>query len=376
MKSLLRQAEVIEEAEVIENDFIKSWKDQGKKVVGYSCIATPKEFIEAAGMLPYRIRALGNPNTEIADAHLSRYNCRFCRSCLQLGLDGTYEFLDGLVETNGCDHLRGMFENWQHEKDYDFFHYLKVPHIINQDSLDYFRGELIRFKNALEEHFEVQITDENLTDAINTENLVREKLRELYRLREREKPSVWGSEAMSVTLLESAMPREDFLRFVSRILDERKDQEISDYRARLMLCGSATDELDFIRDIENMGGLVVTDALCYGTHAFWKLEPGEGDVMSELAKAYLEHLLCPRMFDDYQKRIDFVLEAVKRANVEGVILVHNKICDIHGVDNVKLRMDLEKEGVPALQLEKDYGAPADMGRIRTRVQAFLEKIGA
>jgi benzoyl-CoA reductase/2-hydroxyglutaryl-CoA dehydratase subunit BcrC/BadD/HgdB len=38
-------------------------------------------------------------------------------------------------------------------------------------------------------------------------------------------------------------------------------------------------------------------------------------------------------------------------------------------------MDLEKDGIPVLQLEKEYGAKADFGRIRTRVQAFLEKIG-
>jgi benzoyl-CoA reductase/2-hydroxyglutaryl-CoA dehydratase subunit BcrC/BadD/HgdB len=42
---------------------------------------------------------------------------------------------------------------------------------------------------------------------------------------------------------------------------------------------------------------------------------------------------------------------------------------------VSLRMDLEKNGIPVLVLEKDYGSKADTGRIRTRVQAFLEKIG-
>jgi benzoyl-CoA reductase/2-hydroxyglutaryl-CoA dehydratase subunit BcrC/BadD/HgdB len=68
-------------------------------------------------------------------------------------------------------------------------------------------------------------------------------------------------------------------------------------------------------------------------------------------------------------------DAIKRANVDGVVLVHNKFCDVHGVDNVQLRMGLEKQGVPVLQLEKDYGAKADIGRMKTRVQAFLERIG-
>ena len=36
--------------------------------------------------------------------------------------------------------------------------------------------------------------------------------------------------------------------------------------------------------------------------------------------------------------------------------MHNKFCDVHGVDNVQLRLDLEKRGIRVLQLEKEYGA--------------------
>jgi benzoyl-CoA reductase/2-hydroxyglutaryl-CoA dehydratase subunit BcrC/BadD/HgdB len=81
------------------------------------------------------------------------------------------------------------------------------------------------------------------------------------------------------------------------------------------------------------------------------------------------------MFDDYQARLDFTMDAARRAKVDGAVLVYNKFCDLHGVENVRLRMDMEKEGIPVLVLEKEYGAGADIGRIKTRVQAFLERIG-
>ena len=100
---------ILSHAGKIENDYVKEWKKKGGKVFGYTCVATPVEVLEAGGILPYRIRGGGKAETEIADAHLSRFNCSYCRSCLQLGLEGTYDFFDGLVETNGCDHLRGMF---------------------------------------------------------------------------------------------------------------------------------------------------------------------------------------------------------------------------------------------------------------------------
>jgi len=35
---------------------------------------------------------------------------------------------------------------------------------------------------------------------------------------------------------------------------------------------------------------------------------------------------------------------------------------------------MRKEGIPFLGLEREYGVPAS-GQVKTRVQAFLEKLG-
>ena len=367
--------EVLRLSEEIENEYVKKWKEDGGKVVGYACVATPYEILDAAGLLPYRIRALGNPDTEIADAHLSRFNCSFCRSCLQLALDGTYDFLDGLIETNGCDHLRGMFENWQYVKSSPFFHYLKVPHQTNQDAFDYFEEEVGLFKKAVEDFYEVSITDEDLREAIHRQEKIRERIRTVYAMREKPEPAFTGAEALSLFLLGSAMPYEPYIELMDRAIEERAGHGISDYRARLLLGGAATDELQLIREIESVGGLIVTDALCYGSRAFWSSVPEGGDPVKALADMYLGEMLCPRMYEDFARRRDYVVSLVERADVGGVILTHNKFCDIHGVDNVQLRLALEKRGIPVLTLEKDYGSAADIGRIKTRVQAFLEKIG-
>ncbi len=367
--------QVIKQSEVVENDFVKKWKEGGGKVLGYACVTTPPEIIDAAGILPYRLRALGNPNTEIADAHLARFNCSFCRSCLQLGLDGTYAFLDGSIETNGCDHLRGMFENWEYVQPSEFFHYVKVPHQVNEDAMVYYIEELRLFKSAIEEHFGVKITDEAMKGAIERQETIRDKLREVYEMRMGRKPAFTGTEALSIFLLASAVPYDDFIRLAESAIEERRGTGVSGYRARLMLCGAATDELELINAIEDVGGLVVTDGLCYGARAFWSPVDTTRDPIEALADVYLKDLLCPRMYEDYPRRRDFVLDAVKKYDVDGVMVMHNKFCDVHGVDNVQLRLDLEKRSIPVLQLEKEYGSTADIGRIRTRVQAFLERIG-
>lgn len=367
--------EVTRLSEAVENEVVRDWKEGGGAVLGYACVTTPPEIIDAAGLLPYRLRALGNPNTEIADAHLARFNCSFCRSCLQLGLDGTYDFLDGLVETNGCDHLRGMFENWIYVKPSRFFHYVKVPHLMTDDALRYYREELGFFRDAIEEHFGARVTDEKLAAAIERQEAVRERLREIYEMRMGASPAFTGAEALLVFLLASAVPPDVFLELADRAIGERRGAGVKGYRARLMLCGAATDEPELVRAIEDVGGLVVTDGLCYGARAFWNPVETSGDPLEALARAYLSEMLCPRMYDDYPRRRDFVLDMVEKADVDGVMVMHNKFCDVHGVDNVQLRLDLEKRDIPVLQLEKEYGSRADIGRIRTRVQAFLERIG-
>jgi len=364
-------------ARTIRNPHLDEWVAGGGKVLGFSCVATPREIVDAAGVLPYRIRALNHGAKDQADAYLSRFNCSFCRACLQLGLDGTYDFFDGLVETNGCDHLRGMFENWQHARKLDFFHYLKVPHIITDDGIEYFAEELELFRQALAELADREVTDQDLVDAVTRANRVRGKLDRVMAQRWRARPALTGAEALALHLLEATVPPAVFEAQLDALLEQLPERQLDKPRARLLLGGAATDEINLVEQMEGLGALVVADTLCFGSRATWKLDlPDDpAQLLPNMARAYLEHLLCPRQFDDYPRRFDYLLAAAEEAAVDGVVLVYNKFCDLHGVENVRLRRDLEKRGTPVLVLEKEYGAGADEGRIRTRVQAFLERIG-
>ena len=364
----------LDHARQLRNPVLDAWLDTGGKAVGVSCVATPREVFDAAGVLPYRIRALDHPHRELANAHLSRFNCSYCRACLQLGLDGSFDFLSGLVETNGCDHLRGTFENWQHTRPAGLFHYLKVPHVVTPESLEYFAEEIGLLRDAMASFAGVTVTDDDLREACRATTRVRAKWRRVQDLRER--GGITGAEALAVALLETAAPLDAYEDLLDRLLARRRAADDNEPRARLLLGGAATDEIALVQLMEELGGAVVTDTLCYGTRAGWSIDlSDDDDPLEALARAYLGHQLCPRMFDDYASRIDFTRHMARRARVHGAVLVHNKFCDLHGVENVRLRNDLEADGVPVLVLEKEYGSPSDAGRLRTRVQAFLERIG-
>ena len=94
----------------ISNSYIEDWEASNKKIIGYYCTYIPEELLHAAGILPYRIRATGNKDTELADTYMVRFTCSFVRATLDLALKGKYNFMDGFLICNSCDHSRRMFE--------------------------------------------------------------------------------------------------------------------------------------------------------------------------------------------------------------------------------------------------------------------------
>jgi benzoyl-CoA reductase/2-hydroxyglutaryl-CoA dehydratase subunit BcrC/BadD/HgdB len=171
------------------------------------------------------------------------------------------------------------------------------------------------------------------------------------------------------------MPKSEFNTLLSGLLDEVETKEGNPgEKVRLLVAGSLMDDPEFLENVENLGAVVVSDALCFGARAFWDLTDETGDPLDALIERYYNHPPCPRMAGEYPRRLDFVKDQVERANVDGVILEYIKFCDLHGTDNALLKRDLEKAGVATIELERQYGPLADAGRIRTRVQAFLERI--
>lgn len=78
---------------------VRELKGRGQRIVGWICTYVPEEIIHAAGMLPFRVIG-GASETSRADAFLYSNNCTFVRNCLEQGLNGNLDFLDGIVACN------------------------------------------------------------------------------------------------------------------------------------------------------------------------------------------------------------------------------------------------------------------------------------
>ncbi|MCK4963818.1 MAG: 2-hydroxyacyl-CoA dehydratase, partial [Dehalococcoidia bacterium] len=206
-----------EATETIVNPEMKKWIEQGGKVMGYFCAYGPEEVITAAGMLPIRMRATGSTSTELADAYLSNINCSFCRHCFNMGLQGHYDFIEGVIWLNNCDHVRRIYDNWRRKVKTPFLHMMSLPKMTTEVQVEWFRDELAMFKEALEKHLGITITDEKLREAIKTHNETRRLLRQLYELRKKDNPPITGAEALAVVVASTAMPREQFNQMLKEL---------------------------------------------------------------------------------------------------------------------------------------------------------------
>ena len=170
------------------------------------------------------------------------------------------------------------------------------------------------------------------------------------------------------------MPREKFNELLKEALDEiRVRPKTADYKARVMVGGSALDNPQLIEIIEGLGGMVVTDSLCFGSRHFLNPVEEDGDPLEAIAKRYYFHNPCPRMMGEFKNRLRFTEEMAKGANVDGIILQKIVFCDNHAVESTMLAEELEPLNIPVMVLEREHMI-SDVGRLKTRIEAFMERI--
>jgi benzoyl-CoA reductase/2-hydroxyglutaryl-CoA dehydratase subunit BcrC/BadD/HgdB len=270
--------------------------------------------------------------------------------------------------------MRRLHDVWRRYAKTPFTHILAVPHKISENTLSYYQNQLTTFKTRLEELSGRKISDSDLQDAIGVYNRSRSLLKELYDLRKREKPPITGAETLNVVRAGMVMPKPEYNEILADILNEIQSREVeTGGKARLLISGSIIDQPEYIEAIEESGGLIVTDDLCTGTRYFGNPVDTDFDPMEALAKRYLYRIPCARMGSS-EIRFDYLLTLIKDLRVTGVICETIKFCDLYGYDRPMTTKVLARQGIPFLELEREYGL-GGIGQIKTRVQAFLEMLG-
>ena len=171
--------------------FVKEAAEKGDIVIGSFCQYAPMEIINAGGM--YNVLLCGfnyDPPIPLAETELPANLCPLIKSSYGNILGKTCPFAfysDLIVGETTCDGKKKMYEMLSELKQ---MHVIHLPNIPDRErSLESWREELVRFKEALEERFGVKITDEKLRESIHILNQERSQMAQLYELGKLDPPA-------------------------------------------------------------------------------------------------------------------------------------------------------------------------------------------
>ncbi|OPX92774.1 MAG: R-phenyllactate dehydratase beta subunit [Syntrophorhabdus sp. PtaU1.Bin002] len=359
-------------------------KAAGKKIIGYLSALGPVEIMTAAGAVPLRLK--GNVSEAITkgDAYMETIVCPFVRNVFDAAIKGKYDFLDGMVLPHQCDSIDRTDDVWSDTLNLPYWHFLNVPHVTDEPSIEFMKDILRLFIRTLEEFTGKKISDEAIAQAVTAHNENRRIMRELYALRKTDPPLVSGAEMMKILVAAMSLPVDESRALVRGVTDEIKHRKLPSSGGkgpRIMLIGDQIDDVAIIEAIEGTGAKLVMDDLSIGSKMYWNDVEATPDPVQGIAERYLRKLKLPTTFvgtgNTYQETLEARFGHMKRYieefKVDGAILFVYKFCDPYGFEVPAIKSFIESAGTPVLYLEDEYST-STLARLKTRIEAFLEMI--
>jgi benzoyl-CoA reductase subunit C len=357
-------------------------KVQGKKVIAYLTALGPVEILTAAGVIPFRLK--GNVSEAITkgDAYMETIVCPFVRNVFDAAVKGKYDFLDGMVLPHQCDSIDRTDDVWSSTLKLPYWHFLNVPHVTDDPSIEFMKEILRVFIGTLEKFTNTKITNEALAQAVKAHNENRRLMRELYDLRKSNPPLISGVEMMKVLVAAMSIPVTESSALIESVTKEVKQRKPADKKQkRIMLIGDQIDDAAMIDAIEATGAQLVMDDLSIGSKMYWQDVDVTTDPVQGIAERYLRKLKIPTTYvgdgNNYQENLEarfgHMKKYINEFKVDGAILFIYKYCDPYGFEVPAIKSFIESSGTPVLYLEDEYST-STLARVKTRIEAFLEMI--
>ncbi|MCP1308855.1 2-hydroxyacyl-CoA dehydratase subunit D [Paenibacillus tyrfis] len=343
-----------------------------KPKIGWTSIYTPEEILYAAGFIPFRIMGTTASNTSEAGALLGNNYCSYLLNCLGEGMDGVYEFTDGIVFVDECDWRKRLYETWNHRIQPKYSFFLELPKALNSVSRDYFRMQVRRMIESLEQYFGCRITEESLREAIRLFNETRRLLQRMHDLRKQDVTSLTGSELLNIMKSSTAGMRQQYNQELSLLLGAMEAQRETKKTKphKVLICGSYFDHDNIVDAIEQTGAKVVCMDITNGVKYFEGEVDEHRDPVEAIADYYFDKATCARMFES-DIRLNHLVKLIDEYDIDSVIYFSLKFCDIYSMDYPYIQSKLSEKGTPVLLVEGECSM-TNIESIRTRIHTFLE----
>ena len=374
--------EIFEEfAEQRQKSFLtmKEIKDKGTPVIGAYCTYFPQEIAMAMGAVTVGLCSTSDETIPIAERDLPKNLCPLVKSSYGFAVSDKcpfFYFSDVVVGETTCDGKKKMYELM---KDFKNVYIMELPNTQNAEALKLWKSEIIRFKEYLEETFNVEITEEKLRHAVHVANEGRLALRRFYELMKNDPAPMDGSNLFGVLygsqfkFDREKMPAEiDALR--EKIEKEYAEGEKPARKKRILLigCPSSGAPMKVVKSIEANGGNVVCYENCGGAKSVDRLiDENADDIYQAIAERYLA-IGCSVMTPN-PNRYELLGRLLEEYQIEGVVEMTLQACHTYNIEAKSIEKFVNSKGIPYMHVETDY-SQTDVGQLDTRIAAFLEMI--
>jgi len=347
---------ILTELDSLENKRLSEISDS-KPLIGYICLRTPVELIEAMGAIPIRIGP--TPGFNVYDyGNIRPDGCSFCRMLPSFLKTEKYKNLSAIIGGACCDQMRRAMDTLKRDMDVPVILYT-APRTFGQDNR-FFLSEMRFSFIKLAELLNLEINIKTLKQQIDIRNLLRKRVNKL-------RESGLLQDSLLHRISASVLAAETFLV----LLDSIKSKKVEVDSPKIMLAGSIPGTWE-LAEIEETGADVVADVTCMGDRVFNNMIRLEGDSFENLYDAYVEKNLCPHR-RPITNLLDYIHDLALERKVDGIIYLTLKFCHPWGLSAERMRKTLK--GIPFMKLDDDLTSPA-LSNFRTRVGAFIEMLKA
>lgn len=365
------------------SELIEAQKN-GKKVFGTFCIFVPDEIIFGADAIATGLCGGSQFWVPGGEKVLPTNTCPLIKASVGARLDRTCPFFriaDMYIGETTCD---GKKKAWEILGEDVPMHVMDLPQMKRRKDYKAWAEEIMTLKATVEEFTGNKVDSESLKSSIKLINDKRRALARLSEFRKNKNIPISGKDCLLISQIAFYDDPTRFAQMTNALcdeLDQRVKDNVSVFPAgtkRILIAGTplAIPNWKLHNIVETSGGAVVCEEMCTGTRYFENLVDESKETLEEQVDALAERYMginCA-CFTPNNARIDDIIRLCKEYDVDGVIDVNLKFCNLYDTEGFIVERALKDAGIPVLGIETDY-TDSDVQQLRTRIGAFIEMLG-
>jgi benzoyl-CoA reductase/2-hydroxyglutaryl-CoA dehydratase subunit BcrC/BadD/HgdB len=356
----------------------------GRKVIGSFCVFVPEELILALDGISVGLCTGADFATEEVEKILPRNLCALIKSAFGFAIARVCPYLataDMVVGENTCD---GKKKSYEQLKDIvRNLYVMDLPQFKDARGKVYLKQEYQRFGTELEKLTGKKLTVDNVKNAINIVNGKRRAIARLNQTRKANPVPISGTDCLLANQVYFYENPQRFTENVNKLCDEVEERVKSKVgvfpkdapRILISGCPMAVPNWKLHNIIETSGAVVVGEESCVGERGTQVLTDGSAKTLDGLFDAITDryfNINCA-IFTPNPDRLKKIKQMQKNYKADGVIHYCLNFCTPYIVESLPVEKDLEANHIPTLRIETDY-SQEDVGQLKTRIEAFIERI--